>query len=77
MKQYSVESHTAQRRQTLVNALASILQFVVIGLGLFFLYRFLLDQIGVEGLGLWSVVMSITTATSVANEEAAFVPPGG
>jgi len=56
-----------QKRQILINAIMSIIQIVVIGIVLFILYRFLLDTIGIEQLGIWSLVLAITSVTQFAN----------
>ncbi len=56
-----------KKRQTLLNALMSVVQFVVIGANFFILYKFLLHTIGVEKLGLWSVVVAAASLTGFAN----------
>lgn len=56
-----------QKKQVLINAGMSILQIIVIGGSLFILYRFLLNTIGVEQLGVWSLVLAVASATQIAN----------
>jgi len=56
-----------QKRQVLINAIMSIVQIVVIGVVLFILYRFLLNAIGLEQLGIWSLVLATTSVTQIAN----------
>lgn len=56
-----------QKRQILINAAMSVTQIVVIGVVLFILYRFLLNTIGVEQLGIWSLVLATTSVTQIAN----------
>jgi O-antigen/teichoic acid export membrane protein len=56
-----------KQRQILKNALMSILQVALVGISLFVLYRFLLRAIGVEKLGIWSVVLATTSFANVAN----------
>lgn len=56
-----------EKRQVLINAIMSVVQVVVIGGVLFLLYRFLLNTIGVEQLGVWSVVLATTSIASIAN----------
>ncbi len=56
-----------QKRQILINAIMSVIQIVVIGVVLFILYRFLLNTIGVEKLGIWSLVLATTSVTQIAN----------
>jgi O-antigen/teichoic acid export membrane protein len=56
-----------QERQVLVNAAMSVLQVVVLGAIPIVLYRFLLDIIGIELLGVWSVVLSAVAVTRIAD----------
>lgn len=56
-----------QKRRALFNALVSVLQVVVNGALYLVLYRFLYDTIGVELLGVWSVVLAWTSVNNVAN----------
>jgi len=56
-----------QKQRVFINAIMSLAQ-IVLGSGvLFFLYRFLLKTIGVEQLGIWSLVLATTSVTQVAN----------
>lgn len=56
-----------KQRQILINAVMSLIQVVVIGITLFLLYRFLLRTIGVEKLGVWSVVLATSAIANIAN----------
>jgi O-antigen/teichoic acid export membrane protein len=56
-----------QKRQVLINAIFSTLQILVISVILFVLYRFLLNTLGVEQLGVWSLVLATTSVTQFAN----------
>ncbi len=56
-----------QKRQILINAITSIVRVVIIGAVFFILYRFLLNTIGVEQLGIWSLVLATTSVTQIAN----------
>lgn len=56
-----------QKRQILINAVMSVTQIVVISGVLFILYKFLLKTIGVEQLGIWSLVLATTSVTQIAN----------
>jgi len=56
-----------QKRQILINAIMSMTQVAVIGGILFALYRFLLKTIGIEQLGIWSLVLATTAVTQIAN----------
>lgn len=55
------------KRQILINATMSIAQVMVISIILFILYRFLLKTIGIEKLGIWSVVLATTSVAQMAN----------
>ncbi len=55
------------KRQTLINALMSIAQVLVVGGFLFFLYRFLLKTIGVEQLGIWSLILATSSVSNLAS----------
>jgi len=56
-----------QKRQILINAIMSMAQVAMIGGILFVLYRFLLKTIGIEQLGIWSLVLATTAVTQIAN----------
>ena len=56
-----------QKRQILINAIMSMIQVAVIGGIIFVLYRFLLKTIGIEQLGIWSLVLATTAVTQIAN----------
>jgi len=56
-----------QKRQILINAIMSVAQIVIISGILFVLYRFLLNTIGVEQLGIWSLVLATISITQIAN----------
>lgn len=47
-----------RKQQLLVNAFVSILQVVVVAGALFILYRFLLHTLGIDQLGVWSLVLA-------------------
>ncbi|MEM2117342.1 MAG: oligosaccharide flippase family protein [Thermoplasmata archaeon] len=56
-----------QKRLIFTNAFMSVLQIIVNGIILFFLYRFLLKSLGPEQLGIWSLVLATTSVINVAN----------
>ncbi len=56
-----------QKRQILINAIMSVLQVIVTAGVLFTLYRFLLITIGVEQLGIWSIVLATTSVANITN----------
>ena len=51
----------------LLNAIMSLIQIILVAGILFFLYRFLLKTIGVDQLGIWSLVLATTSVTQIAN----------
>ncbi len=55
------------KKRILINALMSVFQTLLISVILFILYRFLMVNLGVEGLGIWSLVLASTSVTQVAN----------
>ncbi|MCA6069128.1 oligosaccharide flippase family protein [Chryseobacterium sp. RG1] len=52
------------KKKTIINVITSGGQVALVGVIYYFLYKFLLQELGVKRLGVWSVVMS---ASSVAN----------
>ena len=56
-----------RNRQILINATMSIGQVIVTGMTLFILYRFLLNHLGVEQFGVWSVVSATTSLVNIGN----------
>jgi len=56
-----------KKQQLLINASFSVIQIAVNGIVLFILYKFLLKTIGIELLGVWSLVLAATSVTQIAN----------
>lgn len=56
-----------QRRQLLINAFMSLAQTLSAGVLFFVLYWFLLKTIGVQKLGIWSVVLATTGAARITD----------
>lgn len=54
-------------RQILINASMSIGQVIVTSLTLLILYRFLLNHLGPERFGIWSVVLATTSLVNIGN----------
>lgn len=52
--------------QTTKNAILSIIQVFVSSLILLILYRYLVDELGIELLGLWSLVLAATSVTKIS-----------
>jgi O-antigen/teichoic acid export membrane protein len=57
-----------RRRQVFLNALTTLLQVIGNAAILFFLYRFLIRAIGIEKLGIWSLVLATTSVVTLANQ---------
>lgn len=56
-----------QKRQVINNVIYSIMQFIVVGIVLLILYKFLIKYLGVERFGIWSLVLSTTSIAGIAN----------
>jgi O-antigen/teichoic acid export membrane protein len=56
-----------QKKRIFLNTIMSVTQIMVISVTLFILYKFLLNTIGVEALGVWSLVLATTSVTQIAN----------
>lgn len=54
-------------RQMTINAVLSTLKVVVSGVVFLVLYRFLIHSIGIEQLGVWSIVLATTSMAGLAN----------
>jgi O-antigen/teichoic acid export membrane protein len=55
------------KRHILTSATSSVAQVVVSGISLLLLYKFLLQTIGVAQLGIWSLVLAISSTVQAAN----------
>lgn len=49
------------------NALSAIIQVVIVGVIYLILYKFVLTQLGIELLGVWSLIIATTSVASLAN----------
>ena len=56
-----------ERKRLAPNAVFAVLQVVVSSVILFLLYRFLLTSLGVEALGVWSLVVAAASLANVSN----------
>lgn len=56
------------KRQIVFNALTTVGQTIVNAAVLFFLYRFLIRTIGIDRLGIWSLVLATTSMVTLANQ---------
>lgn len=55
-------------KQILLNAATTLVQVIGSAATLFFLYRFLIRTIGVQRLGIWSLVLATTSVVTLANQ---------
>ena len=56
-----------ENRRVLINAITSVVQVTITSIALIILYKFLLKSIGVDQLGLWSLLIAITSVIQVTN----------
>lgn len=56
-----------QKNKIIKNSLSAIIQVIVVGLIYLLLYRYLLDTIGIELLGVWSLIIATTSLALIAN----------
>jgi len=56
------------RRQIVANAVTTFAQVIGSAAALFFLYRFLIRAVGLERLGIWSLVLATTSVVTLANQ---------
>lgn len=57
-----------KHRQVFLNAITTLLQVIGNAAILFFLYRFLIRALGMERLGIWSLVLATTSVVTLANQ---------
>lgn len=49
------------------NIISSVFQVLVVGLVYLFLYKYLINQLGVEQLGVWSIILATSSVANLAN----------
>jgi O-antigen/teichoic acid export membrane protein len=57
-----------RQKQLLLNAISTVAQLVGNAALLFFLYRFLIRTVGIERLGVWSLLLATTSLVTLANQ---------
>ncbi len=57
-----------KRKRIILNAASTSAQILASAAVMFFLYRFLIRAVGVERLGIWSLVLATTSAVTLANQ---------
>ena len=55
-------------RRVFFNAISTVGQLIVNAIILFFLYRFLIGTLGIERLGVWSLLLATTSLVTLANQ---------
>lgn len=58
---------TLNKKAISVNILFSLLQIIITGLVYYFLYKYLLKNIGLNLMGVWTIVLSISSTANIAN----------
>jgi O-antigen/teichoic acid export membrane protein len=56
-----------EKKRLLPNAVFAIIQVLISSVVLFLLYRFLVKQLGIEALGVWTLVMAATSLANISN----------
>ena len=54
-------------RQIINNSVITFIQIIVVSLSVFYLYRYIIFSIGIEKLGLWSLILSVTSLANIGN----------
>ena len=60
-------SELNSQKRISINILSAVLQVFVIGLIYFLLYKYLVDKLGVEQLGVWSIILATSSVGNLAN----------
>ncbi|MBP9602063.1 MAG: oligosaccharide flippase family protein [Lutibacter sp.] len=55
------------KKRISINIISTILQVLVVGVVYLFLYKFLLDSLGIEKLGVWSIILATSSIANLAN----------
>jgi len=55
-----------EKKQLLKNAFTSVVQVIIVSASLFILYKYLLNTLGVEKLGIWSLILAISSIGSIS-----------
>ena len=55
------------KKRISINVIFSILQVVIVGLIYLIIYKLLLSKLGVERLGIWSLILATTSVANIAN----------
>ena len=55
------------KKRISINVIFSILQVIIVGLIYLIIYKLLLSKLGVERLGVWSLILATTSVANIAN----------
>ncbi len=55
------------KKRISLNVFFSILQILVTGLVYYFLYKYMLQQVGADQMGVWAIVLSVSSTANIAN----------
>ena len=55
------------KKRISINIISTILQVLVVGVVYLFLYKFLLESLGIEKLGVWSIILATSSIANLAN----------
>ncbi|MDI6049241.1 oligosaccharide flippase family protein [Flavobacterium sp. XS2P24] len=58
---------SSTKKKLTINALSAVIQVAFTGILYFFLYKYLLNELGVKQLGVWSLILSFSSIASLAN----------
>lgn len=67
LKKPTKEVALINSRRLISNATVSVVQTIISGLVLFLLYRYLINHLGAEQLGLWSVILASTSVARLSD----------
>ncbi len=60
-------SEINSKKRISINIISTVLQVLIVGFIYLLLYKFLLNSLGVEQLGVWSIVLAATSVANLAN----------
>lgn len=55
------------RNRVALNVISSVIQVIIVGLAYFFVYKTLINRLGVDLLGVWSLIIATTSISNLAN----------
>jgi O-antigen/teichoic acid export membrane protein len=58
---------SSYNKQIVNNSIFSVIQVFVVSICAFFLYKYIIQILGIEKLGLWSLILSVTSLATIGN----------